>query len=284
MLNEFRWALDPAVQFSNQLWFEEGDNKFMDSCGHSQWESHPKEFLHQQREFTSSITAQIPQCRIIVITLGVAEVWYDTKLKTYLNHQPTKSVLRNEPERFELHILSQDDVLAGLESIHRLLHNFGHPDFRLLITTSPVPLAATYSGDDVMTANCYSKSMQRTASAAFTQNHDNVDYFPSYEAVTLGNPDLVWAPDQRHVTDFTVAAIMEHVTQAYAPQKKATTPCIDKIHQLDEQLTSMQGQLTWEKMSEMINIAKQQQTLIKRLTEENTRLRNSQNHVLTATS
>ena len=77
------------------------------------------------------------------------------------------------------------EILEELEAIHALLSAHCLPDFKMLATVSPVPLQATFRPEDVMTANAYSKAVQRAALEAFVLRHNNVDYFPSFETVTL---------------------------------------------------------------------------------------------------
>ena len=46
----------------------------------------------------------------------------------------------------------------------------------------------------------------------------DVDYFPSYETVTLSNPDVSWSRgDYRHVSPNVVARIMSNVLVSYTP-------------------------------------------------------------------
>ena len=86
----------------------------------------------------------------------------------------------------------------------------------IIVTVSPVSLAATFRPDDVLVANTYSKSVQRAAVEAFVMTHDAY-YFPSYEYVTLTDRKFAWADrDFRHVRQETVDRIMADVLLAYA--------------------------------------------------------------------
>jgi tetratricopeptide (TPR) repeat protein len=98
-----------------------------------------------------------------------------------------------------------------------LVRRHGHPDARMLLTVSPVPFKATFTGEDALAANCYSKSVQRAACEAFARAHDDVDYFASYEAVTLSDRSLAFEEDNIHVRRELVGQIMRDVIKAYAP-------------------------------------------------------------------
>jgi hypothetical protein len=113
--------------------------------------------------------------------------------------------------------------MDALDRIHRLLSEHGHPQLEILVTVSPVPLDATFTGADVVTANSYSKSVLRAAASEWSQNHRNISYFPSYEIVMNSARDRAWFMDGRHVRHDMVAHVMEVFADAYARQRVATT-------------------------------------------------------------
>ena len=152
----------------------------------------------------------IKQCELVVITLGLVESWYDKEKKTYLNISPHKSTVKNNPNRYELHVLSYEQIMSCLEDIYKTLQESAEVDQNVLITVSPVPLHATYRNQDVLQANCYSKSVLRAAVEEFVVKNPSVAYFPSYEMVTLTSPDKVWkGSDYRHVSRNMVGKIMD---------------------------------------------------------------------------
>jgi len=142
---------------------------------------------------------------------------YSVQTNLYLNGAPPPSVRNLSPERFALDVLSYDDVIQSLERIHALVRKYGAPDTKILITTSPVPFKATFTGDDALIANTYSKSVQRAACGAFAAAHDDVDYFPSYEIVTLTDRSRAYWTDNIHVNPEIVGFIMDTVLFAYCP-------------------------------------------------------------------
>lgn len=73
-----------------------------------------------------------------------------------------------------------------------------------------------------MVANCYSKSVLRAAAEVFVRQHENVDYFPSYETVTMGERSLNYEADNIHVRREVVANIMNQVVRHYMPGVSAT--------------------------------------------------------------
>jgi tetratricopeptide (TPR) repeat protein len=216
MLNELRWALEPGAEFPEAAFLRVRRGQWHDPHLAGNVALAPLERVAERRAMVTDIYRQIPKCRVIVITLGLAEAWFDQELGIYLNEAPPARV-RETGSRFRVDILSVPEILESLEGIHAVLERYGHPDFRILLTVSPVPFKATYSGRDAITANSYSKSALRAAAEAFVLSHPRVDYFPSYEIVTQTPRTAAFIQDNRHVTDSVVTEIVKRVIEAYSP-------------------------------------------------------------------
>jgi tetratricopeptide (TPR) repeat protein len=115
-------------------------------------------------------------------------------------------------------ILKVGDLVSSLEDLYNLLDRYGHPDFRLVVTVSPVPMNSTFSGKDVLSANSYSKSALRAAAEEFSFA-DRVDYFPSYEIVTLTDRNVSFTEDNIHVNSEIVGEIVERFVSKYCTEK-----------------------------------------------------------------
>jgi hypothetical protein len=86
----------------------------------------------------------------------------------------------------------------------------------VIVTVSPVPMSETFSGQDVALANMRSKSTLRIAAEQFSSAYDDVDYFPSYDIVTLSPRNLAYAGDRLHVANSVVGTIMGIFLSLYA--------------------------------------------------------------------
>lgn len=205
--NELRWALDPNAEFPRNSIVDVGNGAFYDP--HTNPALQPGDFDEtlRRRELIRSVTQRISICRVVVITLGLVEVWRDKAANVFIN-QVIPDMLSLYPDRYELHVTNFGDNLSNLEAIHALLRQFGHDDVQIIVTVSPVPLMATFSKDDVVVANTYSKSLLRAVAQEWAAKHDNVHYFPSYEIVQNSDPKLTWEQDRRHVKGKVVQHIM----------------------------------------------------------------------------
>ena len=160
-------------------------------------------------------TKRVTECATVIITLGLVESWYDKELRCYLNLTPPFSVIRNNPGIFEYRISDYQDIVSSIENTIMLLRTRSIPDTKILISVSPVPLNTTFSGSDILVANTYSKSVLRAAAEYVCRRHNNVDYFPSFEAVMLSPRESAWQHDLAHVDPRFVQRIVQRMTREY---------------------------------------------------------------------
>jgi hypothetical protein len=111
--------------------------------------------------------------------------------------------------------MSYQECCEVVNKIIALLRKHGKSDQKIIVTVSPVPLARTFTADDIVVANTTSKNMLRVAVNELVSKHKNIDYFPSYEAVTLSTPELAWSSDRRHASDYVVGKVIGEFIRRY---------------------------------------------------------------------
>lgn len=222
IVNELRWALDPAAYSEEQVLIENEVGLFED---YQLSGANYSDTLEDARAFRAGFNEAfkvIREADVVVVTLGLSEAWIDRQSGLYLNMAPSRKLVKKYPGRFELHVFDYAETLAMLEQMHALLHHHLKPDCKILITVSPVPMLATYRDADILVANAYSKAVLRAVVEKFQSDKPNVSYFPSYEFVTLSNPTTVWDDkDFRHVNRFFVQHIMASVLSSFCEQSRA---------------------------------------------------------------
>jgi hypothetical protein len=209
ILNELRWALDPdaefpresIVQLTNTTWYDPHTTPTLEFVG--------LDHTLERRALIQTVTKRVKDCRAVILTLGLAEVWRDVRADVFVNCTPIPSLFRTEPGRYDFHLTSFAENLANLEAIHALLSRYGHPDFHIVVTVSPVPLMNTFSTMDIVVANTWAKSLLRAVAQEWANAHPNVDYFPSYEIVQNSDRAAAWERDLRHVRGAGAQHIME---------------------------------------------------------------------------
>jgi hypothetical protein len=215
ILNELRWALDPGAEFpresivqvTNTTWYDPHTTPMLDLVD--------LEETLERRALLQVVTERVKGCRAVIVTLGLAEVWRDVEADVYVNCTPIPSLFKTEPDRYEFHLTGFAENLENLEAIHALLTQFGHPDFHIVVTVSPVPLMNTFSTMDIVVANTWAKSLLRAVAQEWAAVHANVDYFPSYEIVQSSDRAAVWERDLRHVKGVGALHIMELFLRNY---------------------------------------------------------------------
>lgn len=150
---------------------------------------------------------------IFIITLGLAEVWFNKKTGEVF--QTAKSVGEYDPELHDFRVSSVQENLDNIEFVYRTIRE-NLKDARIVFTLSPVPLKATFRKVNCTVANSVSKSILRVALDELIRAHEddeNLFYFPSYELLVdcLPRP---FGPDRRYVggetLDFVTSLFARH--------------------------------------------------------------------------
>jgi tetratricopeptide (TPR) repeat protein len=199
--NELSWALGEGTPFNEEANFVEfTPGKFVDLHLPASVRPASLDTVRKRRSMVNQLTREVVDSKLVIITLGLAELWFDNLTSTYLNFAPRKAMIAGYPDRFALHVLDFDTTARLLRASIRLLRRKAREDQCIVLTVSPVPLLLTFTKQDVITANLYSKSVLRAAAEEIAAEEKAVDYFPSYESVMHSNHDLAWHDDLRHVT------------------------------------------------------------------------------------
>lgn len=209
ILNEIRWALDPECAFPVNSVVEVSENKWVDPHINQTLKRVDNKGTIERRNVVTRVNEKIKECKLIVITLGLIEVWRDDAEGVYLNIAPTKEMQDRYKDRYSFHVVDYQENLDNLEKISALLQKYGDPDLKVIVTVSPVPLMATFTQNDVVVANTLSKSTLRTVAEKWASLHENVAYFPSYEIVMNSDKKVAWTDDGRHVQGEIVNNIMD---------------------------------------------------------------------------
>nr|WP_321454991.1 GSCFA domain-containing protein [uncultured Cohaesibacter sp.] len=212
MLNEVRWALSSDEAFPESAFVESTNGRWEDGQLPASFGS--LERAKEIRARVTSVMKNITSSQLLVLTLGLVECWYDEENDLYLNVAPSAGVIKKYPGRFHVHVLDYKSNLASLNELYERV-KASNPQTKLLVTLSPVPLGATFTGDDIVVANNYSKSTLRSVAADFCDGKEDVDYFPSFEAVTESAPNAAWMEDCIHVQLNLVQCVIGHFIKQY---------------------------------------------------------------------
>jgi len=214
MRMELEWALGNK-EFSTEYFYRSGD-KYVDL---SLKPGMPPVSLNRAIDRRLEVidnTKKISECNCVTITLGLIESWYDIELDYYLNCTPPYALVKEQPKRFEFRVLDFSEVYQDIYETIGLINVDSINKKKIILTVSPVPLDTTFSNSDVILSNTYSKSVLRSVASTIAQENTNIDYFPSYEIVTLADSEYAWGGgDYRHVNSKLVKHIVNILVENY---------------------------------------------------------------------
>ncbi|MGB8840294.1 MAG: GSCFA domain-containing protein [Aliidongia sp.] len=166
-----------------------------------------REFELDRQRHLAAIRALFEQIDVFVFTLGLTECWSDRADGAVYPLCPGVAAGHFDAGRHVLLNLGVQDNIADLDAFLAELRAV-NPKVRLVLTVSPVPLAATAEPRHVWTATTLSKAVLRVAAEEIARR-PGVVYFPAYEVVTApAARGAYFADDLRSVTPAGVDHVM----------------------------------------------------------------------------
>lgn len=156
----------------------------------------------------AAVRSAFAQGDVFIVTLGLTEAWVSRQDGAVFPACPGTVAGEYDPRRHAFVNFGVAEIVADLGALVTELRAL-NPRLRLILTVSPVPLVATASGEHVLAATTYSKSVLRVAAEEAARAHPGVTYFPSYEIVTGPQaPQDYFEADRRSVSRAAVEAVM----------------------------------------------------------------------------
>ena len=137
---------------------------------------------------------------VIIITLGLIETWVDKKKNKAWHSFHGNALKKQSVENLAtFKQLTFEEVSEFIREIIKIINI--KKNKKIIFTVSPIPLNFTFTNNDVVLANRYSKSVLRSALERFIDNKE-IFYFPSFEIVQdcVGWP-LSYKEDKRHIKE-----------------------------------------------------------------------------------
>lgn len=198
----------PAVVAQQFRWaFDEFDSR------NALWIGKDREVFEANEERKRLVRDTLLKTDVLILTLGLSEVWYDNKTGEPLWRALTRR--HYDPSRHVFRVETMADTKRHLEKIEDIRRRH-MPQLKVVFTVSPIRLTATFRPVSAMTANSASKAILRAALDEFLRErwelvNRELFYFPSYEIVHDFFRDP-FEEDNRHVTGFVAG----HVVRAFA--------------------------------------------------------------------
>lgn len=157
----------------------------------------------------SAVRRLVEEADLFVFTFGLTEGWVTSDDEIALPTCPGTIAGSYDPEKYAFKNYTFSEVMADAKRFINFARR-RNPKLRFLFTVSPVPLTATASGNHVLPATVYSKSVLRAVCGELAQTYDFIDYFPSYELVA-SHPmrAMFFEPNLRSVSPVGVSFVMD---------------------------------------------------------------------------
>jgi hypothetical protein len=176
-----------------------------------------EELLADRAQHLRAVRAAFESLDVLVLTLGLTEAWEAAADGVVFPLCPAVVADDIDAGRYRLRNFRVaevvDDMLAFIDLLRAV-----NPGARIVLTVSPVPLAATGHADQhVLSATTYSKSVLRAACGEISGARPLVAYMPSYEIITGSHArGRYFADDLRSVTEAGVRHVMRVFLQHFA--------------------------------------------------------------------
>jgi len=171
-----------------------------------------REVIEQREHHISNVNKLFKELDVLIFTLGLTEMWVHKESGTVYPTAPGTIVGKYDSKHYEFKNAEYDEILSDFYNFVEILGKIrNNRSFKIILTVSPVPLTATASGNHVLVSSTYSKSVLRAVAGELSLNHEDIDYFPSYELVT--NPRLhssAFEGNLRSVRNEIVEIVMKH--------------------------------------------------------------------------
>ena len=195
--------------FANPVWEKGGRyfDAFRPSVEPLGLSSEDEVLLHRKLHL-NAVRRMISQADLLVFTMGLTEGWIHQASGTVYPTAPGTIAGVYDSSQYEFKNYTHSEIMQDFDVILKMLRSI-RPNLKILLTVSPVPLTATASGDHVLPATVYSKSVLRSVAGELSQKHDFIDYFPSYEMIASHfSRGMFYAPNLRSVEECGVESVM----------------------------------------------------------------------------
>ncbi|MCD2181237.1 GSCFA domain-containing protein [Rhizobium sp. GN54] len=173
------------------------------------------EAMAHRSKHLGKVRAMLERTDIFIFTLGLTEAWRATGSGVVYPTCPGVVAGQFDDETFAFVNFDFVEILQDMIEVRTILKAI-NPAMRFLFTVSPVPLAATASGQNVLVATTYSKSVLRAVCGSLCNRFDDIDYFPSYEIIASPSTrGFFYEPNMRSVNPHGVKHVMQTFLKAH---------------------------------------------------------------------
>lgn len=187
--------------------------------------------LRDREHHLSCVRSMFQEADWIILTLGLTEAWYARGDGAVFPLAPGIAGGCYDPLRHACVNFSARQTADDLATLVRHIASV-NPKAHILLTVSPVPIAATFENRHVLVSSTFTKAALRVAVDEVERQFDNVVYFPAYEIATSpAASQHYFEDDLRHLSELGV----EHVMRAFESYFEAPTDASSRTPDADSE-------------------------------------------------
>lgn len=174
------------------------------------------DYIADRERHYAAVRRMMDETELFVFTFGLTEAWRSKVDGAVFPLCPGVSGGRFDARKHEFVNFTVQQVVDDFRAFVALLRQ-NNPDCKVLMTVSPVPLAATARADrSVISATAYSKAVLRVACEELERVVKDCVYFPSYEIITGQHArGAYYGDDLREVDEAGVLHVMSLFMRHY---------------------------------------------------------------------
>ncbi len=160
-------------------------------------------YLNDYPKHIEAVRRSLINSKVFIFTAGLNECW-QLHDGTVISRNPRDGFYHMLKHR----VLTVEENVENIKAFIAMVREH-NPDFKMILTLSPIPLLGTGRADThhIIEANIHSKSVLRVAIDKVVSEVEDVYYLPSYEYVMECHKDA-WKDDHRHVKREVVSRII----------------------------------------------------------------------------
>lgn len=166
------------------------------------------EMLTSRQFLWSSIRNIFENFDVLIFTLGLTETWIRKTDNAILPSAPGVIAGTYCTMNYDFVNYDYNQTIDQIDCFFRFIKSL-NSNAKIILTVSPVPLAATHENRHVAVSNMASKAILRAVADYAYKHYDYVDYFPSFEI--FYNPGIghqYFGTDQRSILSNGVDHVM----------------------------------------------------------------------------
>jgi hypothetical protein len=195
-----------------------------------------EELIESRKIAIESFRRTLTDAHVFVFTLGLTESWFNSE--NGYEYPMCPGTIAGTFDEIKHRFLNQDllFVRKNLTEAIRKIRSL-NPKIKFILTVSPVPLTASMSGNHVLVATTYSKSVLRAVAGMLQEQFNFIDYFPSYEIInTTPYRGTFFEVNQRNVNhkgvDHVMNIFFDSLKNKFKNEEDEPNKNIEKKHNL----------------------------------------------------